>query len=392
MTRRTTYLAWVATRLVLFVLLVTPRVGGHILFGDAAHYEVWARGILHGHPLPYRDFGWEYPPLAALVIVPPGLVPHGYSIAFVALMVGVDLAMTTALLRLARRLGSDRGLVLWLAGVLLLGPLAYTRYDSFSSLLAVLAALALAAGTPLLAGVAIGGGIAAKLWPAVLLLSLPLVREWRRVLLGCGAVLAAMLLLVLSIGGARHGAETLTKHTTRGLQVESVAATPVVVAQRAGADVHIAFYKSSGSWDLTGTGVAAALDATKVLNAAALVVIALLLWRVRRRPELWLDLPATALLLLAVTDKVLSPQYELWLLGLLAAALCRRDSPLVPAAFVVAVTAPLTQLIYPVGYHDLVHGRGVVVVVVLAIRNAFLVVATALAVVRLWQAGRTAIS
>jgi hypothetical protein len=389
-TARRTYALWAATRLALLVLLYLPRVGGHTLFGDLGHYKAWGDGFVHWTRVPYRDFGWEYPPGALLVIGPPGLVMAAYSGIFIALMIVADLGVVVALRRLGARLGSNHGLWLWLGSVLLLGPIAYTRYDTVSSLLAVLALLGIAAGMPLAAGLALGGGIAMKLWPALLLLVVPFAAQRRKVLLGTGAVLAASVLVVLAMGGARHGAETFSRHTGRGLQVESIAATPLVIAERGGADISIDLHQSSGSWDLTGTGVATALTTTSVLSALALVVIgAMFLW-VRRRPELWLDLPAAALLVLTVTDKVLSPQYQLWLLGLLAAALCRRGSALVPAAVLVALSVPLTQVVYPVYYRDLVHGHGLVVVVVLALRNALLVAATIVAVVRLWLAGRTA--
>lgn len=385
MTRRKAYALWAATRIALLVMLFLPRVGGHTLYGDIGHYKIWADGLVHWTRVPYRDFGWEYPPGAALVIGPPGLVMAAYSGIFVALMIAADLAVLETLRRLALRLGSDCGLWLWLGGVLLLGPVAYTRYDTVASLLAVLTLAGVAAGAPVLAGLALGGGIVVKLWPALLLLVVPFARERRRLLLSTGAVLAVSVLAVLAIGGAKHGAETFTRHTKRGLQVESIAATPVVIAERAGADVSIDLHESSGSWDLTGTGVAAALKATSALSALALLAIGALFLRVRRRPETWPDLPATALLLLTVSDKVLSPQYQLWLLGLLAAALCRRGSPLALPGLLVVISCALTQVVYPVYYRDLVHGHGLVVVTALAVRNALLVAATLIAVVRVWR-------
>ena len=382
---RALWAAWAATRALLLALLAAPRVGGPSLFRDVERYEVWGRGIAEWSRLPYRDYGWEYPPGAALVVTPPAFAGDAYAAVFVALMVVADLLVLLGLVRLGARLGAARGAWLWVAGVTLAGPIVLTRFDTVSALLAVLAVLALAAGAPVAAGLALGGGAVTKLWPAVLLVAVPFVTGRRRLLLAAGAVVVVSVAAVLAVGGGAHGGELFARHSERGLQVESVPATPVVVAQRAGAHVGIDFFPSSGSWDVTGTGAGAALTASAVLTLLALAAVALLAWRARRAPEAWPDVVATALLLVTVAGKVLSPQYALWLLALLAAALCRRGSPLLVPAAIVAGAGVLTQFVYPAYYGDLVNGGGAVVVAVLALRNVLLVVATALAVRGVWR-------
>lgn len=376
-------LSWIATRVVLLLLVNAPIVGGRILFGDARLYRRWAHGILTWSHVPYRDFAWEYPPAAAVAIVPPGLAPYYYRGLLVAEMLLVDLLVFVALRRLARRLGSDAGVWLWVVGGALMGPILFTRYDSLAALFAVLAAT-----LGPLAGVWLGLGIAAKLWPAVLLLAVPFVRERRRLLLGLAASLSAVVLVVLAIGGARHGGAIFEHQADRGLQVESVAATPLVIAHRAHVPIDISLYPSSGSWDVTGPGTSVALTVSNVATVAAGAFVLLLAWRVRRRPELWRDLVATALLLVVVTGKVLSPQYVVWLLAALAIALCRRGSPMGVPAGLVAFAALLGQYVYPMYYRDLVNGRGLVVVIVLLVRNAELLAATAVAVAAMWSLTR----
>jgi uncharacterized membrane protein len=378
-TRRSPLVAWCATRAVLLVMLLLPTVGRTRMLHDVRLYERWGNGIADWSSVPFRDFGWEYPPGAALVVTPPAFFGSAYEPVFVAMMLLADLALVLALVRLGRVLGSQAGAYAWVFSTLLLGPLLYTRYDVVSALLAVLAVLALAAGAPLAAGLALGGGVATKLWPALLVVVLPFVRTWRRVVAALAATLAVTVLAVLAAGGAAHGQSTFTRHADRGLQVEAVVATPLVVAQRLGAAVDIAFYPSSGSWDLTGTGVDAALRLSSLLGLAALVGIGFLVWRARRAPEAWLDVAATALLLLAVTGKVFSPQYLIWVFALLAAALCRPGSPLRTPAVLVAVAAAFGQVVYPVYYLDLVLGGGSVVVACLVARNALVLAAAVLA-------------
>lgn len=376
-------LTWVATRVLLLVLVVTPVIGGHILFGDARLYRRWAHGILTWSRVPYRDFAWEYPPAAALAIVPPGVAPYYYRALLVAEMLLVDGLVFVALRRLARRLGSERGVWVWVLGGALLGPILFTRYDSLAALFAVLAASL----TPF-AGVWLGLGIAAKLWPAVLLLAVPYVRERWRLLLGTDLTLLAVVALVLAIGGSAHGGAVFQHQADRGLQVESIVATPLVIAHRAHVPIDISLYPSSGSWDVTGPGTSVALSVSNVATLLAGAFVLLLAWRLRRHPETWRDLVATTLLLVVVTGKVLSPQYVVWLLAALGIALCRRGSPLAIPAGLVAFAALLGQFVYPMYYSDLVNGRGLPVVIVLLVRNAELVAAAAVAVWAVWSLPR----
>jgi len=388
-TRRRVVTVWAATRLLLLVLLAVPVVGGPRLFADMRFYELWGNGIADWSRVPFRDFVWEYPPGAALVVTPPAFFGSLYPVVFVAMMLLADYGVLAALVRLGDRLGSDRGVRLWLAGITLMGPIVFGRYDTVSAWLAVLTLLAIASAAPIAAGVALAGGFVTKLWPALLLIVVPYVSGRRRILGAAGATVALTALAVLATGGAEHGDELVQRHSGRGLQVESIAATPLVVAQRAGAAVDISHYKSSGSWDVTGTGTSAALTAASVASLLALALIAVLAWRARRVPETFADLAAVALLLLTVTGKILSPQYVIWLLALFAAALCRRGSPLVVPAAIVAGCGVLGQYVYPAYYIDLVNGDGLPVVVALVLRNVLLLVATALAVRALWRSTAT---
>jgi hypothetical protein len=388
-TRRRVVTVWLVTRALLVVLLLVPVIGGERLFADMKFYETWGRGIAEWSRLPFRDFVWEYPPGAALVVTPPAFFGPAYRFVFVPVMLLADYGTLAALVRLGDRLGSDRGVRLWLAGIALMGPIVLGRFDTVSAWLAVLALLAIAEGAAIAAGVALAGGFVTKLWPALLLVVVPYVSGRVRLLAAAGVTVALTVLAVVATGGAEHGGELVHRHTGRGLQVEAIVATPLVIAQRAGAAVDISHYKSSGSWDVTGTGTSAALTAASVLSLLALALIALLAWRARRAPETYADLAAVALLLLTVTGKVLSPQYVIWLLALLAAALCRRGSPLGVPAAIVAGCGVLGQYVYPAYYIDLVNGDGLPVVVVLVLRNVLLLVAAALAVRALWRSTAT---
>jgi uncharacterized membrane protein len=130
--------------------------------------------------LPYRDFNLEYPPLALLPFVVPRLVTLGlasnyYIYAFVFLLENIFFSTITMLLllrvpslRASPRL-KIRALVFYTLFVLAVSPVILWRYDLFPTLLTVIALVAVLYHRPTLAGISLGLGVAAKLYPLVLL-------------------------------------------------------------------------------------------------------------------------------------------------------------------------------------------------------------------------------
>lgn len=185
--------------------------------------------------------------------------------------------------------------------------------------------------------------------------------------------------MVLAAVCAAFAAETasfLAHQGGRGVEIESVPATPFMI-WRGGTAVF-----RFGAWQLSGPHAGLALDASRL--ALALVTAAVLGWqltlaagRAAWRPEFATDVPLAATLLYLVASPVLSPQYLLWVTGLAAACLATGRTTQRPAALLVLAATGLTQLIFPVGWHALLSGAGPVTAVLTA-RNTLLVVATAL--------------
>ncbi|MFV2087064.1 hypothetical protein [Micromonospora sp. LOL_021] len=59
-----------------------------------------------------------------------------------------------------------------------------------------------------------------------------------------------------------------------------------------------------------------------------------------------------------VTSRVLSPQYLLWLLGLAAVCLTRRDTTQRPPALLIVVATVLTSAYFPWFYPDVIGAPG----------------------------------
>lgn len=297
---------------------------------DTPTYLHYADEVADGH-LPYRDVQVEYPPLAFAVILPPRLWSSsydGYTSAFSALM-GACLALAAAATAAAAAcLGRSR----WLqaaAGAFValmpaaVGSVSLTRFDLWPVALVACALWALAARRDGTAGVLLGLGIAAKLWPA-LALPMLLVLAARRGGLGratLGALLGAGIpfafALGLSPGGLWHA---VSLQAGRPLQIESLGASLLVTLGKHGIGGPYGIVTSSGSQNLTGglVGVAGAvstaLSLVTVLGALALGVHAVR--RARNDDDALSELARYTLC--AVTagiafGHVLSPQFVLWL-------------------------------------------------------------------------------
>lgn len=365
---------WLATRTGLYLL---GTIGGPT--GDVGIYQRWYTCCLSHGTFPLADQMWQYPPGAALALWLPGHRPGGYSSTFVFLAIGCDLAITLLLCRTARRGGSRAGVWYWVCGVPLLGAVTVSRFDMVPVAISV-AALCVT-GRGVVRGVLAGVGAAVKVWPVTLLAGAA-PGQWRRDLAAAAAVLAAV-----CVAFPRETASFLMHQGARGVEIESVAATPVMICRQACWHQMVAY--RFGAWQLSGGYAALTQDASRL--GLVLATAAVLGWRLRLassparwRPEFAADVPLAATLLYMMVSPVLSPQYLLWVTGLAAACLATGRTTQRPTALVILVAAGLTQLIFPIGWRSLLHGSDLVTGVLTA-RNILLVVAAALSC---WQIAR----
>ena len=260
----------------------------------------------------------------------------------------------------ARRLGGPRAwpvpALTFAAGALLLHPVAVTRYDAVVALALAAAAYAAVRGGRYgpLAYASLGLGAAAKLVPALAVV--PLVFAGRRVGRGVGvfgAVAALFFVPALVLGGGGF-VGSFAYHAERGLQVESVGAS---VLMALGLVEGVAFEFGAFEARGPGTGLAAALGLP--LTAVLLGVTGLVAYR-RIRADAgaaaYFPRYAAALILaFMLGSKVLSPQYEIWLLPLLP--LCAGGLPGAGLCLLFLLSCGLTTGVFPLHYADLLNGR-----------------------------------
>ncbi|WP_416978594.1 glycosyltransferase 87 family protein [Streptomyces sp. T028] len=370
---------WGVTRLVLllFVFKVFLFPGPDVTTDVSSIYQGWYE-VLRTGSFPRTDVTWQYPPAAAFAILSPGLLPFlDYAQAFFVLAFLADLAVLVLLLNAGLRpRRSPRGAWMWVAGVPLLGPTVYARYDLMVTAVAVAALLA-GVRHPRAMGALTGLAALLKVWPVLLLAGAVRRRAW-----GAAAVTVAALsgLFALLMPGAFA---FLTFQRDRGTEVESLGALVFHVARQFGWQGQVLL--NYGSVEFLGPYVSVVSDLALFLTAVAFGW--LLLWRLRARrfaPHTLADAAFTAVLLFTVTSRVISPQYLVWLVGLAAVCLCSRATRMTGPAALVLLASFVTVLEFPVYFADVVNSTPLGVTL-LFVRNGLLLTAAFTAAVRLWR-------
>ncbi len=320
----------------------------------------FARGmsLLSGRLL-YRDFGFEYPPLAALFYAAPALVARtvaGYRAAFALQMGVIDLLVVGVTWLWLRRRGLNPSAALAAQAVFLLAAgvmIVLERFDLAAAGLTLLALHLWPRAGGKWSWLCLGLGAGLKLYPAVIA---PLLivdharrREWRALAVGLGlfAIVLILPLLPFLVVAPDSLSQFLVYHAQRGLQIESLLATPVLLSKLAGAAVRSFF--AFGSQE-----VGSAWSDTLSALALPLVALSLLVvtWRYAVQAtddERRLRYATAAVLAFAVFNKVLSAQYLIWLYPLVPLVVVHRRVvwPLYGAALC------LTQYLYPHGWNQL---------------------------------------
>ena len=403
---RRVVLAWLGTRTLLMLWATTalPWFTHGAILGDVTIYRGWAHVLASG-TYPVHDTQWQYPPAAALVFLVPQALTHlgfSYIVGFFVFALAADLAVFALLLAHAdRNAAADEatphltGVWVWVVGGFAMGPILLMRYDVIVTALAVGGLVAAPAASVKarwsLRGALIGLGTMVKVWPGTLILGLPPRGPGRRALAwAVGTAVGVTAVLSLSLTGAFS---FLSGQSNRGIEVESVLASPFMVLHWFGYPVKVVH--AYGSFQLSGPGVSAVASFAELLTVVGVGIV--LWWRLLRfRPRCWTpalmyDTAFTVVLVLVITSRVLSPQYLIWLLGLAAIVLTengplRRATVLARPAWLVVCCVLVSQFEFPILFGEVMGGQfwGTALV---ALRNLVLVCACVQALRALWQAG-----
>jgi hypothetical protein len=334
----------------------------HRLIIDTVEYHRYGLAMTHGE-VPYRDFRVEYPPAALPVFLAPAVDRPGfprYNREFQLLMGlcagGALLAMAWALRTLRaspRHFAAALGF--FALAPLVLGSVMIYRYDLWPAALTVAGLAAILAGRNRLGFGALGLGLAAKLFPGVLIPP-AVAYVWRTrgrrealVCVACAAAVVAVF-VVPFLAVAPHGVwSSIQRQAGRPLQVESLGSAVLLAAHQLGS-YQPTMITSHGSQNLAGSLPHHLGTVESVLLAATLLGIWIAAALGPARPDRLVRYSAAAVTAFIAFDKVLSPQFMIWLLPLVPLVRGRRG---LVASVLLGLALVLTQLWFPVRYWDL---------------------------------------
>jgi hypothetical protein len=336
---------------------------------DLPVYQRYGDRVEQGD-VPYADFRVEYPPLALPAFVVPSLLSEsdtGYRRVFEALMFACGAAIVLLVASTLSRLGVEGprawlGLALVALLPVLLGSVILTRFDLWPALLTVAALAALVAGRDRLGAVVLGAAIAAKLYPLVLL---PILLAWlwrrggrRHALAGLGlaALVPVVSYLAFLVVEPRPVLLSIGRQLARPLQIESLGAA-VLMALHHAARMPLDWASGYGSQNLTGTAAGVAAVLLTIAQVAVLLWIWVRFAQGPAEPERLLRYSAAGVVTFVALGKVLSPQFLIWLVPLVALVPGRRGAR---SAVLLAGALLLTQVWFPGRYWDYVKEFDVV--------------------------------
>ena len=368
---------------------------------DVQHYAevVWAirQGLW-----PYSGVPFEYPPLTLVpLLVPPDILPFArYALEFKVEMVVVFAlnAVVTTWAAIKIWGSSRRALVTAVAlaaTVPATGLIGLNRFDATVGLVVALTVVCLVYRRWTLAALLVALGFSLKLMPIVLLpLVFVLARRWRFVWRAGLAALAGMVVPFVPFliqGGTAIFTTTVSTQTARGLQIETVAASPFLLREVVRSGSVTVVVPPGGSMSILARGAGEVNTLAPLLVLALVLVVYLVIWQVRDRlratPE---AIPLAILALMVATmcgNKVLSPQHLIWVLPVVALALVSTRWSLRIPAVLMFVAMILTQIDYPEMYYDLYLLKPAAIFVVAA-RNVTLLAVLVTSLIALWRLQR----
>jgi uncharacterized membrane protein len=233
---------------------------------------------------------------------------------------GLALAWLTTVWASARLAGSRR---VWDAALVAASPIlifqAFTNFDALATAFATGALLAWARRKPWLAGALIGLGVAAKLYPLLLLVPMVMLglRTGRLREVGKTAIATVLTWLVVNLPVMvlfpRGWSEFFRLNTRRGDDMDSLYNVVKSFTGWGGFDQHLGFWQPPTVLNTV----------TAALFVSCCVAITYVVLTAEHRPRL-VQVAFLVVAAFLLTNKVWSPQFSLWLVPLAVLALPRR--------------------------------------------------------------------
>ncbi len=330
--------------------------------GDMYLYRMYGHRMQHGL-WPYHDFYFDWAPGSVLPVLwpvlPPGSYYNWFHVFDLVYAMGAIAAVAVTLVALGARGVRLYGMVAAAAALpFALGSISINSLDYWPALFTAAGLAALLAGRNRLGFGLLGFGIAAKVYPVVLL-PIVLVWAWRRYgrrealrsLWVCAGVAVAASLPFAIVGPTGLGYSMKTQFE-RGLQMESLPATILTAGSRLG--IHHVHIVVGRPYSLDVAGGAATVMATifTLVLIAALIGVYIAYAAGPDEPQRLVTAAAAAVTAYVAFNRVLSPQYIVWLIPLVPLV---AGTPGVVATALLFGACGLTMTWFPGRFWHLVH-------------------------------------
>jgi hypothetical protein len=363
----------------LWALTASKLFPDAISFGDLSLYDYWAYQVEHGTGVYGLATEWVYPAVAFVPIWIAGAINIvSYEISWLVVVFALNTAAILLMVRPAtngKLFSGTHSSWAFIAALFLLGPVAVSRIDSVSAALAIFGLVAIGKNSNGIAAAlfTIAGWI--KIWPIALFLAMAAAfKNKAQVFIVASAISASVMTIGLLAGGTKVFS-FITQQQERGIQIESVMATPWMWLAKFGS-AKLFFDDVILTTQVSGDFVQELASVSNYILFGALAITAFLAVRAvrsgRDRTEVFVLAALTGVLDLIVFNKVGSPQFMIWLtVALVALLYFGIKRPKLALAFGAAILL-LTQLVYPIFYLELL-GLETLTLGLLTLRNLLLV-------------------
>ena len=369
-----------------------------ISFGDLSLYDYWAYQVENGAGVYGLATEWVYPALAFVPIWIAGAVNIvSYDISWLVVIFTLNTAASLLMVRPAtnaRLFSGTYASWAFIVAIFLLGPVAVSRIDSVSAALAIFGLVAIQRNFTGMAAAlfTIAGWI--KIWPIALFAAL--IAAFKRKMEGVvvATLISASIISVGLVAGGTTVFSFIIQQQERGIQIESVMATPWMWLAKFGS-ANLFFDDVVLTNQVSGDYVQELASISNYILFGALAITAFLAIRAvragRDRTEVFVLAALTGVLDLIVFNKVGSPQFMIWLAVVLVALVYFGINGCKFALVSGAAILLLTQLVYPIYYVELL-GLETVPLGLLTLRNLLLLALLVWANLQLSKKAKQAIS
>lgn len=371
---------WLLPR-ILFVF--STLTWGH----DLSIYFNYSDHIVKGH-IPYSEFTVEYPPGALYCFLLPRLLTEWQDTYLTIFSLEILLAdflcfyviklyVDNSNYSIAQK---NKVYYMYIILPVLLGLLSYRRFDFIPALFTMSALLFWIHKKYNGTWITLGVAVSIKLYPIILfpLFALAFIKQrasFKKLLTGFLIFLSTIALIslpnIITVGSKLL--TFYTYHEKRGIQIESLYANMLMVAHVFG--VPATFQANYGSWNIISPEISEFNTISLLITLSVQFIIIIYAWYSMEETNLHEALPRMILLSLLgfiITNKVLSPQYLIWILPFAVLVVpkmnvSKRIWPLLALTFI------LTTLIYPCMYAGILNFE-LTPWIILTTRNILLIV------------------